>query len=252
MGRLDGKRALVTGAARGIGKHYARTLAREGARVALADILDAGPAAEEIRAAGGEAQAFHADVSDEASVEGMVQGVATVLGGVDILVNNAALWADLQFKPFWEQTAAEWDRVLAVNVKGVFLVTRAVFPHMRRQGSGKIINIGSPTAEWGIPGFLQYVTSKGAVHGFTRALAREVGEFGITVNTLAPGFTLSEKVLEMGEFVQLAEQSNRTRRCLKRSQYPEDVQGTLLYLASPASDFMTGQLVVVDGGAVIH
>ena len=250
MGQLDGKRMIVTGAGRGIGKEYARTLAKEGGVVALADILDTGPAAEEIRASGGNAQAFHVDVADETSVGKMVREVADGIGGVDLLVNNAALYADLQFKAFWEQTAEEWDRVLAVNVKGVFLLCREVFPHMKAQGSGKIINIGSTTAERGIPGFLHYVTSKGAVHGLTRALAREVGEYGITVNTLAPGFTLSEKVLEMGDFVEKATERSLSTRCLRRSQYPEDVQGTLLYLASPASDFMTGQLLIVDGGAV--
>ncbi|MEE8109433.1 MAG: SDR family NAD(P)-dependent oxidoreductase, partial [bacterium] len=225
MGQLDGKRMIVTGAGRGIGKEYARTLAKEGGIVALADILDTGPAAEEIRASGGNAQAFHVDVADETSVGKMVREVADGIGGVDLLVNNAALYADLQFKAFWEQTAEEWDRVLAVNVKGVFLLCREVFPHMKAQGSGKIINIGSTTAERGIPGFLHYVTSKGAVHGLTRALAREVGEYGITVNTLAPGFTLSEKVLEMGDFVEKATERSLATRCLRRSQYPEDVQG---------------------------
>ncbi len=250
MGGLDGRRILVTGAGRGIGKAYAKTLAGEGARVALADILDAGPAAAEITAAGGEGRAFHVDVSDEASVGKLVQDVVEAYGGVDVLVNNAALWADLEYKPFWEQTPEEWDRVLGVNVKGIFLLCRAVFPHMKAQGAGKIINIGSPTAECGITGFLHYVTSKGAVHGLTRALAREVGEYGITVNTLAPGFTLSEKVLEMGDFVGKAEERSHATRCLKRSEYPEDVQGTIVYLASPAGDFMTGQLIIVDGGVV--
>ena len=252
MGQLDGKRILVTGAGRGIGKDYAKTLAAEGANLALADIIDAGPVADEIRAAEGVAESFHVDVSEEASVRQMVGGAVNALGGVNVLVNNAALWADLQFTPFWEITAEEWDRAMAINVKGVFLLCREVFPHMKAQESGKIVNIGSTTAERGIPGFLQYVTSKGAVHGLTRALARELGDFGITVNTLAPGFTLSEKVVEMDEAaLKDATERSRATRCLKRAQYPDDVQGTMLYLASPASDFMTGQLIVVDGGAVM-
>lgn len=252
MGQLDGTRILVTGAGRGIGKEYARTLAGEGARVAMADLIDAAPAAREVQSEGGQVTEFHIDVSDEGAVQRLVEEVVGAFGGVDILVNNAALWADLTFKPFWEISVDEWDRVMAVNVKGIFLLCRAVFPHMKEQGSGKIINIGSPTAERGISGFLQYVTSKGAVHGMTRALAREMGDFGITVNTLAPGFTLSEKVLEMEKpFLENATERSQTTRCLRRDQFPRDVQGTMLYLASSASDFMTGQLVVVDGGAVM-
>jgi NAD(P)-dependent dehydrogenase (short-subunit alcohol dehydrogenase family) len=246
--RLAGKVAIVTGGARHIGAAYARRMAADGAAVVIADILDGLPVANEICAQGGKALAVTVDVSSEKDTKLMAEEAVKAFGRVDILVNNAAIFINIQRHPFYEITAEEWDRVSAVNIKGPFLCAKAVFPQMKQQRSGKIINISSSTAYWGTPMFLHYVASKSALVGMTRSLAREVGEFGICVNAIAPGLVEHEgqnapKVLSE---LQLKERS------LKRLQTPDDLMGTLVFLASSDSDFMTGQTIVVDGGSVFH
>jgi len=247
--RLKDRVAIVTGAAQGIGRVYALRLVSEGAKVVVTDILDTKPAAEEIAARGGEALALKTDVIDPDSVDEMAQKTAERFGRIDILVNNAALFGNLSRRPFDEIPIDEWDRVMAINVKGLFLCSRAVAPDMKKQGKGRIINISSGTVLTGTPMLLHYVTSKGAVVAFTRALARELGEFGITVNSIAPGHTLSEAVKKRGPNV---DASSIASRAIKRSQMPEDLAGTVVFLASDDSEFITGQMIVVDGGSALH
>jgi len=252
MARLDGRVAIVTGGAKGIGRYYSQALAREGARVMIADIADGSALAAEIAKTSGANSVTSAtvDVSDEASVTELVGTTMARFGRIDILVNNAALFAPLQEQPFAEIDADLWDRVMAVNVRGMFLMAKHVTPHMIAQRYGKIINIGSGTAARGIPHMLHYVTSKGAVTAFTRALSRELGAHNICVNTLAPGFTVSDSVVEQNPgHLKSAREPAIARRALKRDEVPEDLVGTLIFLASAESDFITGQTLAVDGGA---
>ena len=250
--RLEGKVALVTGASQGIGAAYARALALEGASVLLSDVADAGPVAEAIVALGGRAAAVRADVCDDGQVQAMVDAAVRHFGKMDILVNNAGLFARLKLQPAGEISSAEWDQVMAVNVRGTFACCRAAMPAMRTGGYGKIVNIASGTVFKGTPGMLHYVASKGAVVALTRALAREAGADGIRVNCLAPGLTMSEGVRGNPSWAQDIVAGNVASRALKREATPEDLTGTLLFLCSPESDFMTGQTVVVDGGSVMH
>jgi NAD(P)-dependent dehydrogenase (short-subunit alcohol dehydrogenase family) len=246
--RLAGKVAIVTGGARHIGAVYARKFASEGAAVVIADILDGDSVAREIESAGGRALALKIDVSKEEDTQRMATDAVRVFGRVDILVNNAAIFINIQRHPFYEITAEEWDRVSAVNIKGPFLCAKAVFPQMKEQKYGKIINISSSTAYWGTPMFLHYVASKAALVGITRSLAREVGEFGICVNAIAPGLVEHE-----GQNApKLLTELQLKARSIKRLETPEDLLGVLIYLASPDSDFVTGQTLVVDGGSVFH
>jgi len=252
MARLDGRVAIVTGGAKGIGRHYSLALAREGARVVIADIADGGPLAAEIAERHGSNSVMDArvDVSEEGEVKRLVAAAIERFGRIDILVNNAALFAPLQEQPFEEIDVALWDRVMAVNVRGLFLMAKHVAPHMIAQRSGKIINIGSGTAARGIPHMLHYVTSKGAVMALTRALSRELGAHNICVNTLAPGFTISDSVVAYNPgHLKSARKPAIARRALKRDEVPEDLVGTVIYLASADSDFVTGQTLAVDGGA---
>ena len=246
--RLGGKVAIVTGGARHIGAAYARKLAAEGAAVVIADILDGEPVAEEIRSKSGQALALKIDVSKEEDTKRMAAETVKTFGRIDILVNNAAIFINIQRHPFYEITAEEWDRVSAVNIKGPFLCAKAVFAQMKEQKSGKIINISSSTAYWGTPNFLHYVASKAALIGMTRSLARELGEFGICVNAIAPGLVEHEGQNAPKALTEL----QLKERSIKRLQTPDDLLGTLLFLASSDSDFMTGQTIVVDGGSVFH
>jgi NAD(P)-dependent dehydrogenase (short-subunit alcohol dehydrogenase family) len=251
--RLEGRVAIVTGGAKGIGRHYALALAQEGARVVLADIADGTEVVEAIAAEHGSEAILGAvfDVSDEASVKDLVARTVERFGRIDVLVNNAALFAPLRQTPCTEIDASLWDRVMAVNLRGPFLMVKHVAPHMIARGYGKIINIGSGTAYRGIPWMLHYVTSKGGTLAFTRALARELGEHGIRVNTLSPGLVLSDSlVAENPEHVETARPSVLQARALKRDAYPEDLLGALVFLASSDSDFVTGQTLAVDGGSV--
>jgi len=252
MARLDGKVAIVTGGAKGIGRHYSQALAAEGARVMIADVADGRELAGEIAARHGSdaAAAALCDVSDEAAVQGLVTQTVERFGGIDILVNNAAVYSTLHPRNFDEWDAALWDRVMAVNVRGPWLMVRHVAPHMIARRAGKIINIASGAAYKGVPRMLPYVTSKGAMLAFTRALSRELGQFGIAVNSLSPGYILSDTGLENAQHVEEERIPVRNSRAFKRDAYPEDLIGALIFLASSDSDFVTGQSLVVDGGAV--
>jgi NAD(P)-dependent dehydrogenase (short-subunit alcohol dehydrogenase family) len=246
--RLAGKVAIVTGGARHIGTAYCRALAREGATVVVADILDGKTVAEEIRSKGGNALALKIDVSKEGDTNRMAVETVNAFGRIDILINNAAIFINLQRHPFYEISADEWDRVSAVNIKGPFLCAKAVFAQMKEQKYGKIINISSSTAYWGTPNFLHYVASKAALIGMTRSLAREVGDYGICVNAIAPGLVEHEGQNAPQALTELQLKA----RSIKRLQTPEDLLGTLVFLASPDSGFMTGQTIVVDGGSIMH
>jgi NAD(P)-dependent dehydrogenase (short-subunit alcohol dehydrogenase family) len=252
MGLLDNRVALLTGGAKGIGVHYAKKLAGEGARLMIADISDAKDLAAEIaRQHGANSVASSVtDVSDEGAVKNLVARTVERFDKIDILVNNAALFAPLAEQKVLDIDVALWDRVMAINVRGVFLVTKHVAPHMIAQKYGKIINISSGTVARGIPSFSHYVTSKGAVTAFTRSISRELGEYNICVNSLAPGFTLSDSVIkENPNHLAHSQQPSIVRRAIKRDEYPEDLLGALVFLASADSDFITGQTIAVDGGA---
>ena len=251
MGRLDGRVAIVTGGAKGIGKHYAQALAGEGARLMIADIADGAEVAEEIaRAHGANSVASRvSDVSDESAVKRLIAQTMERFGKIDILVNNAALFAPLKETKCTEIDVALFDQVMAVNLRGPFLMAKHVAPHMKAQGYGKIINIGSGSIFHGIPWMLHYVTSKGGIMAMTRVLALELGEYGIRVNTLSPGLTMSETLIaENPGHIATARDRVVAARSLKRDQHPQDLLGALVFLASAESDFMTGQNVLVDGG----
>jgi NAD(P)-dependent dehydrogenase (short-subunit alcohol dehydrogenase family) len=253
MGRLDGRVAVVTGGAKGIGRHYAQALAAEGARLMIADIADSADAAAELARVHGANSVASAktDVSDEAAVQALVKQTIERFGKIDVLVNNAALFAPLQETAVTAIDASLWDKVMAVNLRGPFLMVKHVAPHMVAQGYGKIINIGSGTANKGIPRMLHYVTSKGGILAFTRALSRELGEHGVRVNTLSPGFTLSETVIEENpHHTATAGKASVAARAIRRDMYPQDLIGALVFLAGPESDFVTGQTIAVDGGNV--
>ena len=251
MGRLDGRVAIVTGAAQGIGAAFARAMAAEGASVAVAD-RDSGVAVVgEIEAAGGRAIDVPTDVSDEAACEAMVAATVASFGKLDIIVNNAAIFTAVERKPFTDIPVAEWDRLMAVNVKGVWLCCKAAVPAMRGRAYGKIISICTGRIFKGAPFFLHYDASKAAVLGITRSLAREVGGDNICVNAIAPGSTMSENVLKRTNWMGGDPRATTASRALKREETPEDLIGACVYLASADSDFVTGQTVVVDGGSAM-
>ena len=252
MERLHDRVAIITGAAQGIGAAYARAMAQEGATVIIADLDDGEGIAREIRENGGKALNVVTNVSSELSVESLVSTTVKKFGKIDILVSNAALFGKLEAKPFTEISVEEWDNLMAVNVRGVFICVKAVIGQMRKQNYGKIINIASGTLFKGTPHLLHYVTSKGAVMTMTRCLAREVGDDNICVNSLAPGLVMSENVLAQESFNDAAVDANTATRALQRRQVPEDLIGAMLFLASADSDFVTGQCLVVDGGSVNH
>jgi 3-oxoacyl-[acyl-carrier protein] reductase len=251
--RLKDKVAIVTGGGIGIGRAYCLALAREGAKVVAADIQDgeAKRVAEEIKKTGGEAIAVAVDVTSPEKTRAMADAAFARYGRIDILVNNAALYSAIKKKPFMEIDEEEWDRVMAVNVKGLFLCMQAVYPAMKRQGKGKIINISSGTALGGTPFYLHYVTSKAGVIGFTRALARELGGDNICVNAITPGLTISSPQQE-GTLTPEQMADRRKKRSFQRDQKPEDLVGTVVFLASDDSDFITGQTINVDGGANMY
>jgi NAD(P)-dependent dehydrogenase (short-subunit alcohol dehydrogenase family) len=253
MGRLSGRTAIVTGGAKGIGRHYSQALASEGAEVVIVDIADGGSLAQDLAVKFGRnaSVSITCDVSDEAAVQRLIAQVIERHGKIDVLVNNAALYAPLPEQKVTEIDVNTWDRVMAVNLRGPFLMVKHVVPHMIACNYGKIINIGSGTALRGIPWFLHYVTSKGGIMAFTRALSRELGQHGICVNTLAPGFTLSDSIVEQNPgHVNTARERAVQSRAIRRDEHPQDLTGTLIYLASADSDFVTGQTLAVDGGNV--
>ena len=251
MGRLDGKVAIVTGGGRGIGVEYSKVLAAEGAKVAVTDIVDTETTVNIIKQAGGDAIGIRCDVTDPDNIKAMVAETVEVYGRLDILVNNAALFADLKQGSFLDIDEAEWDRVMQINTRGVFSCSKAAVPEMKKNGYGKIVNIASGTVFKGTPMLLHYVSSKGAQVAFTRALAREVGDHGITVNCIAPGLTMSEKVIEDDQWTAVKD-GNTASRAIKREQMPEDLIGALVFFSSQDSDFITGQTLVVDGGSAMH
>jgi NAD(P)-dependent dehydrogenase (short-subunit alcohol dehydrogenase family) len=236
---LDGKVAIVTGGAQGIGRAIADGLSEAGATVVVVDL---NPSADGIRA----------DVSSEEDVEAMVREAADRHGGVDILVNNAGLYATLPMRPFEQIPLEEWRRVMDVNVASMFLTCRAVVPRMRERGGGKIVNISSGTPFRGVPFLLHYVTSKGAIVAFTRALAKEVGKDNVLVNCVAPGFTMSDGVKSQPEVIEKLREVSIAARTLQRDQLPDDVVGAVVFLCGPGSDFVTGQTIVIDGGQYFH
>jgi NAD(P)-dependent dehydrogenase (short-subunit alcohol dehydrogenase family) len=242
--RFKDKVVIITGGGGKIGKAYALAFAKEGAKISLPDIVSAEPVVKAIQDAGGTAMSAHCDVSNEASVKAMVEQTVKRFGGVDILVNNAAYFMTVKKGPFWEMEVEEFDKAMAINVRGVWVCAKAVVPSMKNRPKGKIINISSGVALNGNPNYIHYVTSKGAVIAMTRAMARELGDFGICVNSVAPGFTLTEGRHVDPEY----ERKRNDQRCFKRSQVEADIVGTVLFLASSESDFMTGQLLCVDGG----
>jgi NAD(P)-dependent dehydrogenase (short-subunit alcohol dehydrogenase family) len=250
MGRLDGKVAIVTGAALGIGPYYARGLAAEGAKVAIIDVEPADRIVAEIKAAGGTAMSMVGDVSDGAAVKKFTAAVEKAYGGVHILINNASL-ARMGRLSVTELSTEEWDRYFAVNVRGMFLCVQAVVPIMQRQNYGKIVNISSGTVWNGPPMMLHYVSTKGAILGMTRALASELGKDGIRVNAIAPGLTSTEYIGGRNDYTDYRQAMANTRS-IKREEMPEDLVGTCLFFASPESDFVTGQCLIVDGGALKH
>jgi NAD(P)-dependent dehydrogenase (short-subunit alcohol dehydrogenase family) len=251
MGKLDGKVAIVTGAASGIGPSYAQGLAAEGAKVMIADVEPGESTARAIKQAGGEAISRICDVSDEKAVEALIRDTEKAFGGVHILVNNAAVFARFVYEPLDKISAADWERAFAVNVRGTYLCVKAALPIMRRQGYGKVINIASGTVFKGVPMMLHYVSTKGAVIAMTRAMASELGDDGIRVNAIAPGLTSTEYLKGRNDIPGVLDAMAKTR-AIARQEEPQDLVGACIFLASPDSDFVTGQTLVVDGGQVKH
>jgi 3-oxoacyl-[acyl-carrier protein] reductase len=254
MKRLENKVAVITGAGHGIGKFYAERLASEGAKVVIAeiDLAATTKTASELVAKGYQAIGVQTDVTSEASVSNMVAEAIKHFNKIDILVNNAAIFATIPMSraPYDEITIEEWDLMMSVNVKGTWLVSKAVIAEMKKHGYGKIINISSSTAVKGSPSRIHYVTSKAGIIGFTKTLANEVGGFNICVNCVAPGSTLSEE--NPNESILKMRSDAANVRALKRVQTPDDLTGAILFFASTDSDFITGQTLVVDGGNCMH
>lgn len=248
-GRLAGAAVVVTGGAAGLGLAYARRFLQEGACVFIADIVDPAGAIAGLDA-GDRVGGCRVDVASAASVTAMVEAAHRRLGRIDVLVNNAAVFATLTPRPFDTIPEEEWDRVMAVNVRGMWNCVKAVVPVMRAQKGGRIINVASAIVAKGTPFLLHYVASKGAVIAMTRALARELGNDGIAVNAVAPGLVLSDTVRANPEITGFQTAAVVQSRAFKRDAMPEDVEGAVVFLASPDSAFMTGQTLVVDGGSV--
>jgi NAD(P)-dependent dehydrogenase (short-subunit alcohol dehydrogenase family) len=247
---LEGRVAFVTGAGGGLGEGICTSLAAAGARVVCADVVTgrAEQIARQVTDAGGQALPLHADVADRESVDAAVRRSVAEFGGIDVLVNNAAVYPR---RAWTEITEEEWDRVLAVNLKGYFHCARACYPSMKERGRGHIINVSSITFMVGFEMLLDYVSSKGAIVGFTRALAHEVGPEGITVNAIAPGAfpTDAEKIHPDPEGYN---QWALDQQCIKRRGAPQDIGNLVVFLSSEASSFITGQTVVIDGGWAMH
>lgn len=247
--KLAGRTALVTGGATGLGRAFVERLLSDGARVAIGDLRGAEDAAREL-AGQGRCMGVHMDVADETSVREAVAAIGAQMGGVDILVNNAALFSTLVNRPFEAYSADEWMQVMRVNTLGPFLCAQAVAPHMKAQRWGRIINVASTSALKGLANMAHYVTSKGAVITFTRVLARELGTWNITANALAPGLTLSDQILKNDEHMAQFGDAIRKSRSIQRDAVPADLVGTVSFLASDDAAFMTGQTLCVEGGAI--
>lgn len=252
--RLQDRVIIVTGGGHGIGRAYCLRLAQEGANIVVAELDEpaAKSVARQVEDLGRQALAIRTDVADEASNLEMARATMERFGKIDVLITNAAIFATIPINRGYIEdiSSEEFDRVMAVNVKGVFLSCRAVLPHMKAARQGKIINIASGVVFGGPPGRIHYNASKGAVVAFTRTLAREVGEYNITVNALAPGGTLSED--NPTDEVMKLRANQIGIRALRRVQVPDDLVGTMAFLCSSDADFITGQTIVVDGGSVLH
>ena len=243
---LQDKVVVITGAAGGLGREFALGFAAEGAKIVAADVSEAGLAetVAMVQANGGEAVAVRVDVTQKASTDALADSAIAHFGQIDVLVNNAAIYATLKRAKFTEIDPDEWDRVMNVNVKGAWLCSASVFPKMTQPG-GRIVNIASATVFSGSPLWMHYVASKSAVIGMTRVMAKEVGAAGVTVNAIAPGFTLTDASLSL---IENAENYGVDRGALKRASQPEDIVGAAIFLASARADYITGQTLVVDGG----
>jgi NAD(P)-dependent dehydrogenase (short-subunit alcohol dehydrogenase family) len=252
--RLEKKVAIITGSARGMGRVFALRFAKEGARLTVCDVLDCAPVAEEIKALGGEVLALKTDVASEKDTAEMAKQTFERFGRIDILINNAAIIGGIEVKdfvkPVEQLTAADWDKMLAVNVKGLFLCCKAVIPYMKKQGKGKIVNLASTTAFIGVPLFLHYSTSKGGVVTMTRGLARALGDFNINVNAVAPGLVMTEAMqaaLPEEEFKRVVES-----QLIKRSLKPEDIAAAVVFLASEEADMITGETLSINAGEYVR
>ena len=243
---LSNRVAVVTGSAQGIGTEYARGLGEAGAKVVVTDVIDVKPAVSELEQQGVEVLGIEADVTNEDSLKSLVDVVVENWGKVDILINNAAIYGSMAKKPLWELGFNEWEKMLSVNVIGSFLAAKSCISLMKEQQWGRIINIASGVIAKAPPKMMHYNTSKAAIIGLTRSMARELGEFNITVNSLSPGLLDSEATKKQTSSDYLDQASSR--RCLQRREMPNDVVGTALYLCSPLADFVTGQNIIVDGG----
>ena len=251
-GRFEGKTALVTGGAAGIGLAVANGFFEQGARVVIVDIRGADETAQKLDASGSRVRGVTADVTVDSQVEEAVSKAMQIFGSVDILVNNAGIATSIAPRPFEEIGTEEWLRVYDVNVMGIFRFCRAVLKPMKAVGGGRIVNIGSAAAFKGVPLLLHYVSSKGAVLAMTRSLAKELAEYNILVNCVAPGFTISPAVLENEGQMSRSRTISLQGRAIARDQFPEDLVGAVLFLASNEASFMTGQTLVVDGGTYLH
>lgn len=249
--RLKGRVAIVTGGAKGLGRAFAIRLAEEGAHLMVVTRKDMDNLKETVRQIqdlGGKAGLFQADVSRESDTMAMAEATIKEFGRIDILINNAAVYDGIKRKPFYEIDVDEWDLVMNVNVKGAFLSTRAVFPYMKENGYGKIVNLASEVFFTGSHGFAHYVASKGGIIGLTRALAVELGSHNICINCVAPGFTDTEASRGLTDVTKY----DTSRTPLNRLETPEDLTGAAVFLASPESDFITGQTLLIDGGRAMH
>ena len=253
--RLRDKVAIITGSARGMGRAIARRFAEEGAKLTICDILDCQPVAEEIEALGGDVLALKTDVTSEKDTAAMAKQTVDRFGRIDILVNNAAVIGTIEtkdfVKPVEEVVSADWDRILAVNIKGVFLCSKAVIPYLKKQGGGKIVNMASTVAFSGLPHFIHYTTSKGSVVTMTRSLAWALGDFNINVNAVAPGLVMTEAM--QGAYPpEFYEELVATKQLIHKRVEPEDVAAAVLFMASDEADKITGQTLAVNAGEYLH
>jgi len=252
MTNLTGRVAVVTGAAQGLGAEFAVALAKAGAAVVVGDVVSTAATCEIIRSNAGRVKGMMLDVTSSSSVQAFIDRAISEFGQLDILVNNAAISGTIQLGALSDISSEDWDRVMTVNVRGTFECIKAAIPPMKLRGYGKIINLSSGTAIKGSPGQPHYVASKGAIIALTRAAARELGEFGIRVNALAPGLTMSERMKENPSWSSTMIANNIATRAIKRETVPADLLGALIFLASPESDFVTGQTLSVDGGSAMN
>ena len=246
---LADRTIIITGAATGIGQAFALGCAAQGANVVVADMNAADETVAAIEGIGGQVLALRVDVADADSVQAMAKAALERFGRIDGLVNNAAYFREVKLTPFEELDPVLWDRIFAVNVKGVWQCCKAVMPAMRQQGSGSIVNISSVVAVAGQPGYLHYVATKGAVLSMTKGLAKEVGPYGVRVNVIAPGFVITDATRNRPVEWQ---QSFLKARAISREQRPDDLVGSALYLLSDLSSFVSGQTIVVDGGHIMY